>query len=232
MEDLKLHLKELKDQDLKLPIKIMSIVLEITGVLIMINMVINKLVETIGKLKDTLIIMHLLELMVGVKQLLYLIIKRVLVLVGVLIKLMYKVISIKVMMKTETTGLMLKINMDQELLEIDMVREVKLIPNQELWVLKMLMLLLHLIEVDQEIVLMVRKDLWLCLKWKIKNMLGTVLLIMVIINMDIGIKDLTGIKKLRLMDILKVWLKEKVGLLDLMIKMRELLLLVMVLKEL
>lgn len=232
MEDLKLHLKELKDQDLKLPIKIMSIVLEITGVLIMINMVINKLLETIGKLKDTLIIMHLPELMVGVKQLLYLIIKRVLVLVGVLIKLMYKVISIKVMMKTETTILMLLINMDQELLEIDMVREVKLIPNQELWVLKMLMLLLHLIEVDQEIVLMVKKDLWLCLKWKIKNMLGTVLLIMVIINMDIGIKDLTGIKRLRLMDILKVWLKEEVGLLDLMIKMRELLLLVMVLKEL
>lgn len=231
MEDQKHLLKELKDLDLKHLIRIMNIVLEIIGKLIKINMVIDNLLEITIPLKDILIIMHPLELMVGVKLLQFLIIKRVPDLVGVLIKLMFRVISIKVMMKIETTGLMLRINMVQEVLEIDMDREVKLIPNLELWVLKMLMLLLLLIEVDQETVLMERKDLWLNLNTKIKNMPGTVLSIKVITNMDIGTKEITGIIKLNLMDILIICLKEKVGLLDKLIKIKVLLPLVMVLKE-
>lgn len=228
----KLHQKVPMDLVQELLIKIMFIVLEIIGLLITINMVINKIQEIIGLLKDILIIMHLPELMVGVKLLQFLIIKRVLVLVGVLKKLMFLVTLIKVMMKIEITGLTLKINMVQEVLEIDTDKEVKLIPNQELWVLKMLMQLHILIEMVQEIVLMVKKDQWLNLYTKIKNINGKMHLIMVIINMDIGIKDIIGIQKENLMDILKMYLKVKVGLLDQLIKIKDHLLLVMVLKEL
>lgn len=228
----KLHQKVPMDLVQELLIKIMFIVLEIIGLLITINMVINKKQEIIGLLKDILIIMHLPELMVGVKLLQFLIIKRVLVLVGVLKKLMFLVTLIKVMMKIEITGLTLKINMVQEVLEIDTDKEVKLIPNQELWVLKMLMQLHILIEMVQEIVLMVKKDQWLNLYTKIKNINGKMHLIMVIINMDIGIKEIIGTQKENLMDILKMYLKVKVGLLDQLIKIKDHLLLVMVLKEL
>lgn len=228
----KLHQKVPMDLVQELLIKIMFIVLEIIGLLITINMVINKIQEIIGLLKDILIIMHLPELMVGVKLLQFLIIKRVLVLVGVLKKLMFLVTLIKVMMKIEITGLTLKINMVQEVLEIDTDKEVKLIPNQELWVLKMLMQLHILIEMVQEIVLMVKKDQWLNLYIKIKNINGKMHLIMVIINMDIGIKEIIGTQKENLMDILKMYLKVKVGLLDQLIKIKDHLLLVMVLKEL
>lgn len=232
MVDLKLHQEVLMDLVQELLIKIMYIVLEIIGLPITINMVTNNKLEITGVLKDILITMPLLELTVGVKQLQYLTTRRVLVLVGVLKKLMYLVTLIKVMMKTEITGLTLEINMDLEVLEIDMDREVKLKPNLELWVLKMLMPLQLLIEVVQETVLMVKKDLWLNHNMKIKNMLGTVHLIMVITNMDIGIKEVTGIIKLNPMVILRMLLKEKVGLLDLLIKIKDLPLQVMVLKEL
>lgn len=232
MVDHKHLLMVLMDLDQEPPIKIMFIMLEITGLTIETLKVIDILQEIIGLIIERVITMLLVELMVGVKLLLYLMLMIVKHLVGDLKKLMLNLILIKIMIKPEIIGLLLKTNMDLEVLEINMDLEDKPILDLELWVLKMLMLPLNLTETDLKTVLEVKKDLWPNLNIKIKNILGTTISMLVTINMVIGTELIIGIIKLNQMDIPKIWLKVKVGLLVKLIKIMDLLLLVMVLKVL